>query len=106
MFQERERMKDLEIEIAPIPLTHFGFQYSTGKILTPNYEDLYRGSHDTVNERLTNDTKPTCENLTHEFLHAWIFEEIGDKKTSLDLDNIDKGYGKDGEFYVLSAIEG
>ncbi len=86
-------------------LLSFAFSFETRKTYIPNFEDLYTGHKDTVFERFTNDTKPTVEDLNHEFLHELLFE-FEDKKTSLDLDNIDKGYGKDGEFYILSKIEG
>jgi hypothetical protein len=91
-----------EIEISVKPTVCFGFQFSTCKILLPNYCDLYLGSRETEFERLTNNPERIIVNLTHEYLHGLIFEITCDKTVSLNWDNIDKGYGKDGEFYRIS----
>lgn len=91
-----------EVEISVKPTVCFGFQFSTLKIFVPNYSDLYIGQRETEFERLTNNPERIIANLTHEYLHGLIFEITGDKTVSLSWDDIDKGYGKDGEFYRIS----
>jgi len=96
-------LTETEIEISSKPLLSFGFQFSSSKVLCPNYCDVYTSQKETEFERLTNDISRTVIGLTHEILHKILFE-LEDKKTSLDFDNIDKGYGPLGEFYILSSL--
>jgi hypothetical protein len=94
-------MEDLEVN--PNPCVSFVYQFSTNKILLPNYVDVYQHNKSGIYERLENNPRVTIENLNHELMHKWLNENI-DKATSLQYDNVDKGYNEQGEFYILSAI--